>query len=199
MNTLKSTVLSAICICSLLSIFAAPTSLRGQSAESPQWGAPVDGLQMSISAGDSSNVDVPKFQVAMRNLGRRDVVLNLGIMLANGKVQLPDRIRLNLTDASGRTQELRFFDKRYPAIAGRVDDYVVPLRIGSTYTVTFDLDQFWSPDTKDFQLRLPSGKYQIAAQFEGVGAKTSNLDMPGMKVMNFWMGKLQSNALAVAR
>jgi hypothetical protein len=151
---------------------------------------------MSISAGGSGNVDVPKFQVAVRNLGARDVVLNLGIMLANGKVQLPDRIRLNLTDAEGRTRELRFID---PAIAGRVDDYVVPLRVGSTYTVTFGLDQFWPPDAKDFQLRSPSGKYQIVAQFEGGGAKASNLDMPGMKLMNFWMGKLQSNALAVER
>ena len=199
MMTLKATVISAMCVCSLLCLFPSPTPLRGQSAESQQWGAPVDGLQMSISAGDYSNVGVPKFQVAVRNLGARDVVLNLGIMLANGKVQLPDRIRLNLTDAGGRTRELHFFDKRYPGIAGRVDDYVVPLRVGSTYTVTFDLDQFWSPDAGDVQPRLPPGRYQIAAQFEGVGAKAGNSDTPGMKLMNFWTGKLQSNALTVER
>ena len=199
MKTLRATVLSAISIFSFLTLLLSPASLRGQSAESLHWGAPVNGLQMSISASDSSDMDVREFQVALRNIGKQDVALNLGIMLANGKVQLPERISLNLTDASGMRRKLKFIDKRYPAIAGRVDEYVVPLRVGSTYTLTFNSDQFWSPETEDFQLRLPSGKYQIAAQFEGGGAKTSNLDMPGIRLMDFWKGKLHSNALAVER
>lgn len=198
MKTLKATALSAIGICTLLSLLS-PASSKGRTAENLQWGAPVDGLQMSILAAGSGNVDVPQFQVALRNTGERDVVLNLGIMLANGKVQLPERIRLSLTDAGGRTREFRFFDKRYPAVAGRVDDYVVPLRVGSTYLLTFNLDQFWSPDAKDFQLKLSQGKSQLVAHFEGGKAQASNLDTPGMRLMNFWEGKLQSNVLAVER
>jgi hypothetical protein len=154
---------------------------------------------MSITALNSSDMSVPAFQVALRNIGERDVTLNLGIMLANGKAQLPDRIRLSLMDAGGRIRELRFFDKRYPAIAGRVDDYVVPLRAGSTYILTLSLDQFWSPDTKEFQLKLSRGKSQIVAHFEGGKARTDNLDTPGIKFMNFWEGDLDSNALAVER
>lgn len=127
------------------------------------------------------------------------MTLNLGIMLANGKVQLPDRIRLSLIDAGGRRRELRFFDKRYPAIAGRVDDYAVPLRAGSTYILTLSLSQFWSPDTKEFQLKLSQGKSQIVAHFEGGKARTDNLDTPGIKLMNFWEGVLLSNALAIER
>lgn len=196
MKAQKTIVLSAICICLFLSLFLSSALSRGRSIESLQWGAPVDGLQMSISATHSSNLDTPEFQVSMWNIGEQDVTLNLGTMLANGKVQLPERIGLNLTDSRGKTRKLRF---RYPAIAGRIDDYVVPLRAGSIYILTFNLDQFWSPDTKEFQLKLPPGKYQIAAQFEGGGVKTSNLDMPGIKLMNFWKGKLQSNALAIER
>ena len=33
--------------------------------------------------------DEPEFEVAFQNMGEQDVSLNLGIMLANGKVQLP--------------------------------------------------------------------------------------------------------------
>jgi hypothetical protein len=43
-------------------------------------------------------------------------------MLAKGKVQLPARIHLRLWDGSGKIRELDFADKRYGAIAGRVDD-----------------------------------------------------------------------------
>jgi hypothetical protein len=41
-----------------------------------------------------------------------------------------------------------------------------------------------------------SGKYHITA-IEGGGAKTSNLDVPGIKLMDFWVGKLQSNIIVV--
>jgi hypothetical protein len=198
MKTPKLTALRVIVICTFLCLLS-PDSLGGRAAENSQWGAPTDGLQMSITALNSSDVSVPAFQVALRNIGERDVTLNLGIMLANGKAQLPDRIRLSLMDGGGRRRELRFFDKRYPGIAGRVDDYVVPLRAGSTYILTLSLDQFWSPDTKEFELKLSRGKSQVVAHFEGGKARTDNLDMPGIKFMNFWEGELDSNALEIER
>jgi hypothetical protein len=104
-----------------------------------------------------------------------------------------------VTDASGKTRNLKFFDQRYPGVAGRVDDYLVPLRVGSSYTLKLSLDQFWSPDTKEFEMKFFPGEYQITAQFEGGGAKTSNLDLPGIKLMNFWLGNLQSNIVVVKR
>lgn len=199
MKTQKAVVLRVISTCLFLNLFLSSASSRVQSIDSLQWGAPVDGLQMSLSTANSRKMDIPEFQVVVRNAGEQDVTLNLGFMLANGKVQLPESISLNLTDAHRKTRKLNFFDRRYSGVAGRVDDYVVPLRAGSSYTLKFSLDQFWSPDTKEYELKLYPGKYQITAQFEGGGAKTSNLDMPGIKLMNFWQGKLQSNALAVER
>ena len=71
-------------------------------------GCSVDGLQMSISAADLQNLDVPEFQVALRNAGKQDVTLNLGFMLANGKVQLPQNISLNVTDAPGKRASSSF-------------------------------------------------------------------------------------------
>jgi len=48
-------------------------------------------------------------------------------------------------------------------------------------------------------LKLFPGKNHITAQFEGGGAKTSNLDVPGLKLINFWLGNLQSNVLVIDR
>lgn len=136
----------------------------------------------------------PEFKVAIQNVGEKDVCLNLGLMLANGKVMIPDKIHLNLVDGNGGKRELRL---SLPAVAGRVDNYMVPLRAGSSYTVKLRLDQFWSPTTHEFALRLKPGRYEVSAQFQGKGAETVNSDMRGMNLMNFWKGNLQSNPVLI--
>jgi hypothetical protein len=118
------------------------------------------------------------------------------MMLANGKVQLPDAIRLILTDAKGKSRELHFSDRRYPGVAGRVDDYAVPLRAASSYSIQVSLDDYWSPDAKQPRLNLAPGKYRIRAEFTGSGARHVNADTQGMQLMNFWKGKLRSDEKA---
>jgi hypothetical protein len=137
--------------------------------------------------------------VALRNVADHDLTLNLGTMLANGKVQLPNNISLNFTDAEGKTRKFRFADKKHSFVAGRIDDYVVPLRAGSTYILRLTLDQFWCHETKEFEVKLLPGRNQLTAQFEGGGAKLVNLDLPAVKLMNFWEGRVQSNTLAIER
>src|SRR5689334_13372995 len=85
-------------------------------------GNAVKGVQMCLASSGSN------LEVAFRNVGDRDVTLNLGVMMANGKVQLPDRIAMKFIDAQGNTRLFKFGDKRYPGVAGRLDDYFLPLR-----------------------------------------------------------------------
>jgi hypothetical protein len=134
--------------------------------------------------------------MAFENVGDQDIALNLGIMLVNGRAQLPFQVHLQLTDGDGSTRELHFMDRKHGGVAGRMDDYVVPLRVGSIHILKLSLDDFWCPSSKEFQIKLGRGKYQIAAQFEGGGAVSGMLDMAGVKFMPFWKGKLQSNVLA---
>jgi len=136
-----------------------------------------------------------QFEVALENTGTADFVINLGYMLANGKVMFPSSVRLILTDPSGQTRELEYFDRKYPGVAGRIDDFIVALRVGSVYTLRTTMDHYWSPSTKELDVPLASGRYRILARFQGEGARTTNLDMPGMALMNFWKGTVQSNAL----
>lgn len=121
------------------------------------------------------------------------MVLNLGTMLANGKVQFPDKLGFNLTDATGKTRKFDFFDGKFGVIAGRVDDYIIPLRSGSIYGLKIGLDNLYSLSTNEIGSKLPSGKYQITAQFEGDGANIRHLSA------NSWKGKLQSNTLTLEK
>ena len=155
-----------------------------------------DGIEMSLISTDPSGHNL---QVSFQNVSDRDVTLNLGFMLANGKVQLPGYIHLRVSDSSGHERVFEFADKKHGAIAGRVDDYVLPLRVGSVYTLKVTLDQFWCQETNEFEIPLMRGKNRLTAQFEGRGANHVNLDMPGIKLMNFWLGKVESNTLVIER
>jgi hypothetical protein len=161
--------------------------------ENNDCGAAVDGLQMCLAASG------PNLQLTLANVGDHDITLNLGTMLANGKVQLPDRVRIKVIDAQGKTRVVHFSDPKYGFVAGRVDDYIVPLRVGSTYTLQLRLDQFWSPETKEFSIPLPSGENRLTVQFEGTRAAHLNLDTSGVALMNFWLGKAESNTLTLRR
>jgi len=140
-----------------------------------------------------------ELQVAFRNVGRKDVVLNLGSMLANGQVQLPHRIGINFTDGRGKTRLFEFADKKHSFVAGRVDDFIVALRVGSMYTLTLTPDQFWCQETQEFEIPLTTGKNSLTGQFEGKGAQSVNLDSPGVALLNFWLGKVESNTLVIER
>jgi hypothetical protein len=84
-------------------------------------------------------------------------------------------------------------------VAGRVDDYIVSLRVGSTYTLQLTLEQFWCQETKEFSIPLLSGDNYLTAEFEGRRAVLVNSDMPGIKHMKFWLGKVNSNTLTLRR
>ena len=151
-------------------------------------------LVMSISATKPKFTNAsPVFHVTLKNAGDKDVVLNLGMMFANGKVLLPDAIQLILIDSAGKSTELHFADRRYPGVAGRIDDYAVPLRVGSSYTLRLSLDNFWCPKMKEFRLKLKPGQYRVRSKFAGRGAQSVNGDMEGIRLMNFWQGTLQSD------
>jgi len=164
------------------------------SPASEGFGQSVSGLRIGIA---SSTAEQPasgaEFIVVLENTGGSDFVVNLGSMLGNGRVIWPTAVHLLLT-SDGTTRDLRFFDRRYPGIAGRVDDFPVPLRARSRYSFTASLDQYSSTATKELALRLSPGRYRIAARFDGMGAETGNLDMAGLKLMNFWKGTVQSAA-----
>lgn len=182
----------------LLPLVAVTLTLGLIAAEPPQAGQPDAQekgaeLKLSIRATAPESTDSLRFHVTFENVSGKDTVLNLGMMLANGKVHLPEAVRLILTDPDGQSRELHFSDRRYPGVAGRVDDYAVPLRAGSAYTLGLSLKDYWCPKSNEFRLELKPGKYGVRAGFTGNKAQYLNSDTKGLELMHFWTGKMESD------
>jgi hypothetical protein len=188
---IKTSIIAATLV--LLTLVVSPSGAEPRP-EDPQCGAAVDGLRMCLASKDGASL-----QLALMNVGDHDLTLNLGIMLGNSKVQLPDRVALKFTDAAGKTRVFKFGDPKHGFVAGRVDHYIVPLRVGSTYTLQLTLDQFWCDETKEFSIPLLSGENYLTAQFEGTAPTEVNTGMSCVTLFNFWVGKVESNSLTLRR
>jgi len=141
--------------------------------------------------------DLPKpiFRVELHNTGEQPLILNLGMMLANGKQQYADAVTLVLTDNHGKTTPLKLLGPAY--VAGRIDPLVVPLPKGATFTLPVNLTDYISPKNNLWQVTLAPGDYTISAAYAGVGVpqQGANLDMQGISLMPYWTGAVRSNAV----
>jgi hypothetical protein len=185
--------------CVIVAVVLATAPGAWAQTESPpvSWGAPSNGLRLGVEAVVPNAPDTPvAFDVSFRNDGTNDYVLNLGMMLGAGKVMFPDAVRVTITGASAPASpcELHYFDKRYPIIAGRMDDFTVAMPRGATYTVRIPADRLWCREPLALPIELAPGTYRVSARFVGQGAQTTNLDMRGVPLMNFWIGTVESGA-----
>jgi len=175
----------------LLGLAAHPTPRVSNSAET------ADGLELTIHLvqAEGAPPNVPKFRVELRNAGETDLILNCGVMLANGKKQYPNDVVLTLTDAQGKARE---FDLKEPGfVAGRLDPLIVPLPTGATFSLPIDFEKYWAAKSQEFDYKIQPGTYFLEAQYTGKGVSQlqANLDMKGVALMPYWTGTATSNRL----
>jgi hypothetical protein len=155
-------------------------------------------LEMSVLVDPPRELSArpPKFRVELRNIGDHDLILNLGIMLANGRRQYADAIVLTIVDPQGKTRQ--FALKGPGMIAGRVDPLIVPLPVASAFSISVDLDNYWAASSQEFDYRFGRGAYLLEAQFTGKGLsqQEANLDVKGLALMPYWKGTVTSNQLS---
>jgi hypothetical protein len=164
----------------------------GSQSNEPSIAEPQGGsLQLTLTQETSG----PRFRAALQNAGDQPLILNLGIMLANGRKQYADRINLLLTDPRGKLLHLAMMAPG--SIAGRVDPMVVPLPAGATFTVPIDLADYFAPKEKIWKLDLTPGRYTLSAEYAGFGVpqRAANLDMQGISLMPYWTGTVNSRTL----
>ncbi len=192
-------------VCLVLIASAYVTAARGaqdgsapaQAADAtPAYGAVSNGLQIGIALDKPSyrTGEAVSVTVTLRNAGTDDLVLDLGMMLANGKTQVPDAVGLVLADAAGAERRLALMAPG-GGIAGRVDDYIVPLRAGSTYTLQSHLDEYWCEAANEWHIKPAPGQYTLAAVVEGRGAQFGGPGAPAA-LMPIWTGQVTSKAVA---
>jgi hypothetical protein len=121
------------------------------------------------------------------------MAFNLGFILGNGWLQHPEHISLKFvgTHSPEVVGELPWCTPGFKGgVGGRVDDYMVPLRPGSTYTLVIRPDASWSPDGNGLL-----GVRQVWAQFQGTGEKYINSGQ-FVSLFDLWKGGVKSNVLS---
>ncbi len=172
---------SALCAVAIALINTQISNAQGPSSPSELQAA------FRVLPNDTS---CPTFEVELSNIGNHDLVLNLGMMLGNGRRQYADAIHLVLRDTQNSIEVLDL--KGPPVVAGRVDPFVVPLPKGARIILPINLVDFWAPKQKRIDIQLKPGRYYLTAEYRGQGVELSNLDMPGIKLMPYWLGIVDS-------
>jgi hypothetical protein len=158
------------------------------------WGEAHDGLRIGVSA---SGETTPELRVALENVGDNDLVLNLGIMFANGRTQIPEMLRFTATGPGhGPARTLRFLT---PPVSGRLDPMVVPLPCGARYVLTCPLYRYAvfgsEGDAGWGSPGLAPGSYELVAEYEGRAVEHTNSDTEGLALMPCWTGIIRSTAV----
>lgn len=180
-----------------IALLASLLSLGGSISAGPQSGQVNRELKMNVhlDAAAVGESKVPKFRVELQNAGEDDLILNFGITLANGRKQYPKDIVLLLTDSQGKARRFELKEPFY--VAERVDHLIVPLPVGSLFSIPVDLEKYWAAASKEFEYKLKPGTYFLEAQFSGRGLTQpeANLDVKGLALMPYWTGSITSNRL----
>ena len=127
-----------------------------QEPKAKDWGNPVDGLQMRIyldQAGTGQS-KVPRFKVELRNVGEKDLLLNLGIMTRSGEQQYHSAVSLILVDSQRLFQFIEL-KRSLPASEAGKETLYLPLPVGASFSFPVDLDNYWAVNSKEFDKLKP--------------------------------------------
>jgi serine/threonine protein kinase/protein involved in polysaccharide export with SLBB domain len=181
-------------------LIAGGKSERADKAEAP-WGERTDGWSLRLrlnktvwTAGESPEftLDIRRGEATAEEKGQRDLMLNLGIIVRGGIY--PMAVRLVLTDSAGKGRE---FEVIGPPVVNRVDDFVVHVAPGTTYSRPLPLADFWLPTTNGFRIsELPPGEYRLHAVLDGKAPQHKNSDTR-TDVIRIWKGTLASAQVAI--
>ena len=180
----------------LLPPLSATNVSRASNATPRVGGPPVNGLQVTLSVQPRPATSrTPDFRLEFCNVGSDDLILKLGMMLANGRKQFPTAVVLNIADSDGVRRRFDLIGP--PGVAGRIDPFVLALPVGATFSIPLDLSKYWPSASKEYDYRFKPGNYWIAAEFMGksVSEREANLDSKNVSLFPYWEGTATSNEL----
>lgn len=121
---------------------------------------------------------------AIQNIGIQDTIVNLGSM--HGSESIPHQLSMVARNDRGQLYKLGVSGSRAIISGGRIDPMMVPLPQKAIYTIHAQWVVY--PE-------LHPGEYEFHLEFNGTQAWDSNIDMQGVNLFNYWIGKIESNTV----
>ncbi|HWC16265.1 MAG TPA: hypothetical protein VG498_04595 [Terriglobales bacterium] len=182
---MKTTLLQTVMIVMLTA--SAFTQQSGFNGSTGECGTPTDGIVLCLSkSGEPDGL-----MLEIRNVGAKDAVLNLGIMV--GARQYPTAITLIFRVGGGPIP----FELEGPGvISGRVDPLIVSLPSEASLKLTLHPTQY-GLGFKDFVRDLKH--YTVQAELTGRKVSQSQANVNGLVLMPYWMGTVLSNNVQIDR
>jgi len=146
--------------------------------------------------------DSQRMTVTIRNGGTADTAVIFGVVLANGSKYLVDDMTMQVTTGSGRVvEQYKYHPRHYPSgIAGRVDDWIVPLPAGASYSLTLAAADFIVGANQERRDSFPpDALLSLRLPIRGP-TEAPNLDVTGLRLFRVWTGStmLRSNDIAIS-
>jgi hypothetical protein len=143
-------------------------------------------LAMHITRLKNNAID-QQFRVEIENVSDQAIILDMGIMLGNGKMQYVTAVHLILVDSAGVALPLELIG---PAtVAGRIDALTVPLPARATFSFPVDLRSYACRKKDVWKVTLPPGHYHLSAEYAGVS-------VPTLCLLPLWIGQVHSSAIS---
>lgn len=153
------------------------------------WGDAVNGLRMGIAIESGTH---PEIRIAVRNVDDTQVLLTFGSLIGSRSYDL--RFRVILTEPGGKDRHA-IFAGGPGAVGGRIDQLVVPLISGATYTVQIPLASFSvvheSANLETFILK----RCKVRVELEIRNPTCPLYGYPNPNMIPCWQGKVVSNTL----
>jgi hypothetical protein len=138
------------------------------------------GLTCGFQEGDVS------LAVSIRNAAEMDTAIFLGVILGNGRKYLANELYLEVRGPSG-TEKYHYSDPSVPAIAGRVDAWVVTLPVKANFLLTRPRGHFFAGGA---QLSDKEEPYAIRVSFDARAIPEDlNVGIPSFRT---YRGRLES-------
>jgi hypothetical protein len=145
------------------------------------------GLRLTVGKAGAGTLEV-----TLENKGAKPLVLNMGLMVGNGRALLPNAVSLVVTGLDAKERKLM---RGSAAVAGRLDDYLVPMPVGAKYSLMIRVRDWAGED--GFTPGVIVAGEQVRAVYEGaeVAYKNQGSVIPGLPM---WVGKVESERVKYA-
>ena len=176
---LSGRVHKAACV----TVFVGSLLFAGSSVAQGQYGGAstrsIDGLRISIHLDQTQSADSshPKFQIELRNAGHKNLLLNLGTLVLDGRGEYPTAISLILTTPEGHRLSLVKYRKNTDAES---QPFFLPLPVDSSFSIPVDLADYRAVGSNgSYELR--PGTYSIVAEFIGSTRAAENFPLSPLR------------------